>query len=76
MLHSRDFSTSSFGLTKQQNKRKPAGHEPTEKVTQQSGAGTDHLENEGWKLEVLRIVSAAVTEENLRFAVIYVTVQF
>jgi len=47
VLDSRGFSTSGFGLTKEQNKRKSAGHEPTEKVTQQSGAGTDHLENEG-----------------------------
>lgn len=68
VLDSRGFSTSGFGLTKEQNKRKSAGHEPTEKVTQQSSAGTDHLENEGWKLEVLRFVSAAATKK-IRFAV-------
>lgn len=42
----RGFSTSSFRLIREENKRKSAMREPTEKLTQQSDAGTDHLENE------------------------------
>jgi hypothetical protein len=43
VLDGRGFSTSSFRLFKEQ--RKSATRQPTEKVTQQSDAGTDHLEN-------------------------------
>lgn len=57
VLDGKGFSTSGFRLFKEENKRNSAMREPTEKVTQQSDAGTDHLESE-CGLEVLKFGSA------------------